>query len=159
VHSLDLIAVLHEERAALQALLPLLREEQALLISGKVAELANLIAEKAKIVTRMGELANARHAKLADSGFEPSEGGMRAWLSSSTAPQLQQAWAETLSSIQAAREVNRVNGLLIGRHLSRCQQTINALMGSDGGGVIYGADGQPEVDLVPEKWTPRGMVV
>ena len=146
--------MLHKERAALQALLPLLREEQALLISGKVDELANLVAEKAKIVTRMGELANARHAKLAEAGFEPGEAGMRAWLSSNTAPQVQQAWAETLPAIQAAKEVNRVNGLLIGRHLSKCQQSINALMGNDGGEVTYGADGQPKV-----KPSPRSLLL
>jgi flagella synthesis protein FlgN len=43
-----------------------------------------------------------------------------------------------------AKELNRVNGLLLGQHMARNQQALNILQGNNQpAGTIYGPNGQP----------------
>lgn len=139
----DLLERLHDERDALEHLVSVLQREQILLVQAEVDALTALTGEKAAIVTRMIEVANYRQQGLAEAGFTPDEAGMRAWLNEKPEPILRNAWAQTLSMGREARELNRVNGLLISKHLSRTQQLIGMLKGESG--IFYGADGQPEV--------------
>ena len=139
------IELLYEERDALEALLRLLQHEQTRLVEADFDALVTVTGEKAGIVSRMSELAKSRHHWLAAAGFDPDETGMRAWLEQSPAPNVMEAWAGTLSLARAAKELNRVNGLLIGKHMSRSQQLLHVLIGQCGSGMIYGPDGQSKV--------------
>jgi flagellar biosynthesis protein FlgN len=148
------IEFLCEEQDALKTLLCRLHDEQVVLSGAAVDDLFDLTTQKAAIVTRMVELASARHRSLAAEGFASDEVGMRAWLDKHRVPSLVQVWTETLLLVQSAKELNRVNGVLIAKRLSRTQQTLSLLRAEPVPGMIYGADGQPKV--VP---TMRGLVV
>jgi len=134
---------LHEEFTAASRLLELLSEEQTCLLKAHVEKLAALGGEKSNLVARMSELALRRHAALGAIGFAASEAGMQAWLQN---PQASQAagktWNELLDVAAKAKELNRVNGLLIGQHLARTQQALNVLQGNQPAGTIYGRNGQ-----------------
>jgi flagellar biosynthesis protein FlgN len=134
---------LGDELVAANALLQLLKQEQAQLINANVDELDKVTEEKTKIVARMTELAQNRHRALAAAGFEASEAGMQTWTKSPTAlPAAGKSWNELLGIAQQAKELNRVNGLLIGQHMARNQKALNTLQGSPQGGTMYGPNGQ-----------------
>ncbi len=138
-----LVHSLREELNAANALLQLLKQEQAQLIDANVDALATVTEEKAKIVARMTELAQNRHRALAAAGFEASEAGMQAWAKGSTALlAASQSWDELLNISRQAKEQNRLNGLLIGQHMARNQTALNILQGSPQGGPLYGPNGQ-----------------
>jgi flagella synthesis protein FlgN len=137
------VEALYAEREALHYLLTVLKREQLLLVQADVDTLPALTQEKTEIVMRLIDLAKSRHQALCDAGFAADEAGMYAWLDENPQPKLKQTWSDTLSMARAARELNRVNGLLIGKHLSRGQQLIDMLKGERG--MLYGADGQTEV--------------
>jgi flagella synthesis protein FlgN len=133
---------LGEELRAAATLLDLLKQEQSHLINANVDELAKLTEEKTKIVVRMGELAQNRHRALAGAGFDASETGMQKWVDSGTSPAAGKSWKELLELAREAKELNRVNGLLIGQHLGRNQAALNILHGAPQGGAMYGPNGQ-----------------
>lgn len=136
---------LHEEFTAATQLLALLSEEQACLIKADVEKLAALSEEKTRLVAHMSELALRRHAALGAMGFPASEAGMQVWLQppqQETSQAAGRTWNELLDIAAKAKELNRVNGLLIGQHLARNQQALNVLQGNQPAGTIYDRNGQ-----------------
>ncbi|QAU34339.1 flagellar protein FlgN [Janthinobacterium sp. 17J80-10] len=136
---------LQEELRTARTLLELLKEEQAQLITADIDALTALTEEKTRLVTRMSELAAERHLALAAIGFAATEAGMQAWLESRQPEVIHQSWQNLLELARAAKEVNRSNGLLIGKHLNRNQSALNVLKGGPQGQALYGPNGQSSV--------------
>jgi len=134
---------LDEEQQAADSLLQLLKQEQDVLVNADVDGLVKLTGEKAKLAAQMSQLAKRRHGALTAAGFDATEAGMQAWLGSPWASaDDNKAWKELLATMQSAKELNRVNGLLISQHMARNQSALGALQGSAQGGTFYGPDGQ-----------------
>lgn len=134
---------LGEEIRAATDLLDLLKQEQSFLINASVDELAKLAEEKSKIVVRMSELAQSRHRALSSAGFEANEAGMQKWIDGSAGEDAAgKTWKDLLDLAREAKELNRVNGLLIGQHMGRNQAALNILHGAPQGGAMYGPNGQ-----------------
>lgn len=146
-HGASPARTLEEELAGARRLLSLLQQEQKHLIEADIEQLERLTEEKAVVVASLFELAKARHDSLRTSGYRGAESDMQAWLDSipSSDPSFaatRKRWGELLQVSQSAKELNRVNGVLIGTHLARNQTALNALrVGSDAGN-LYGPDGQ-----------------
>lgn len=132
---------LDEELAAGNFLLQLLQQEQEHLIQANLEGLTAAIDEKTKTVARMTELALARHRCLGAAGFSADETGMLAWVKSAPT-EAGRTWNALLDLAREAKELNRTNGLLIGQHMSRNQNALSVLQGSQGGGTMYGPTGQ-----------------
>jgi flagella synthesis protein FlgN len=131
-----------EERAAIHRLLELLRREQTHLIDADVEALARLTEEKSRTAAQMSDIAKRRHSALAATGFEATEIGMQAWIESAAATTAERdSWKGLLELAQSAKELNRVNGLLISQHIGRNQSALNALHGAQGGSNFYGPNG------------------
>lgn len=141
----QLIDSLPEEGETMRRLLQLVEQEQALLLAANLEELASLTEEKAKTVARMAALAHRRHQLLATAGFDASETGMQAWIASSGASSARETWREMCTRTAAAQELNRTNGLLISRHMTRNQTALNILQGAGQAGGFYGPNGQSTV--------------
>lgn len=139
IHPMDSLGA---ELDAIRCLLPLLQQEQTHLISANIEELTALTEEKAKIVAHMAALAERRHHALAAAGYTADEAGMQAWLDASADAATSQTWAELLALAQSAKELNRTNGLLVNKHLSRNQNALNVLQGASQDSGCYGPDGQ-----------------
>ncbi len=136
---------LDAETAALQALLAVLRQEQALLVAGDADGVASLLEHKATHVAELSRQSDQRHRALGSLGFAASEAGMQHWLASSP-DAARTAWDTLMGLARAAREANRVNGLLLGQLQARNRQALAALgLGSASG--LYGATGQAELGL------------
>ena len=123
-----------------------LQQEQMLLSgNGDADEIPNVIGEKAKIVAEMAGLADQRHKLLAALGFPASENGMQNWLDQHGADADKKLWDELFELAQSAREINRVNGLLVGKQMAINQNALKILQGRSGGGSFYGPDGSSSV--------------
>jgi len=132
-----------EEQQAANSLLQLLKQEQDVLVNADVEGLIKLTEEKAKLAAHMTQLAKRRHRALGAAGFDETETGMQAWLSSPYASAAEnKIWKELLAAMQSAKELNRVNGLLISQHMARNQSALSVLQGNAQGGTFYGPDGQ-----------------
>jgi len=133
---------LGEEIAAGHALLQVLQQEQEHLIAADVDALGALTEEKSRLLARMGELAMLRQRAVAAAGFDDSEAGMQSFLEHA-APSARADWEALIDIARQGKELNRVNGLLIGQHMSRNQAALNVLKGGDQpAGDLYGPNGQ-----------------
>ncbi len=133
---------LAEERQAVQSLLALLQREQAQLTTAAIDGLPELTAEKNDLLNRITALARTRYAALAAVAHSADEDGMRSWLTQGQHHAAHSLWNDLRTQGEAARELNRTNGLLIGKRLARNQAALNVLQGSAAGGSFYGPDGQ-----------------
>lgn len=153
--STNLTGSLYQEHEAATQLLKLLQQEQAHLIENNIDGLATLTEEKSKLVARMTTLATGRHRALGAAGFVPGESGMQAWLKSAPVTEaITKSWTELLALAQSAKELNRNNGMLINRHLSRNRNALNMLQGTPQGSNFYGPNGQST-----SKISARGLVI
>jgi flagella synthesis protein FlgN len=142
----DPAATLEEEQRVAQELIDCLKEEQQCLIRADMAPLALTTAKKTTLVTRLAMLAKSRHRTLGTVGHAPDESGMPAWLATSRKSAAhRQQWQALLALARDAKELNRVNGVLIGAHLSRTQGLLQAMRGGTANTGVYGPNGQHSV--------------
>ena len=136
---------LREEHKALAELVELMKTEQAHLVAANIEGLQEVNDKKAKIVAQASDMAQKRHRALAVAGFAPKEESMKAWLASINQDNVGQAWDQLLDITRSAKELNRVNGMLINKHLMVNQNALNALQAPTQAattGKFYGANGQ-----------------
>lgn len=133
---------LPQEKAALARLVDKLRQEQGLLSEAAAEGMTDMISEKASIVAEMTTLAGNRHRVLATLGFVEDETGMQFWMNEHGTDADKDIWADLFELAQDARELNRINGILIGKKLSTNQSALTILQGKSSAGNFYGPDGQ-----------------
>jgi flagellar biosynthesis protein FlgN len=138
------ITTLHEEQQLIISLLELMKQEQRHLVGAQIDALTALTPQKSQLIEHMAALAKRRHAALGEIGFAPEEAGMQAWLASGGDDAANALWQQVLDQTRAAKELNRVNGMLINRHLAHNQTVINAMRtpatGAEHG--FYGPNGR-----------------
>jgi len=123
-------------------LLEVLTREQSSLVLSDIDAIEAAMEEKSVLLQNISLTANTRYAALAAGGFAPNESGMTVWLKSQTKPALTESWERFQKSISQAKEMNRLNGVLINKHFNRNQQLLNHLQGGSGNGGVYGKNGQ-----------------
>jgi len=123
-------------------LLATIRSEQSALVRADIDEIEALLEEKSAVLQRMNTAVMKRYDALAANGFEPNEVGMSVWLKSQAKPALNAAWTSFKKTLIQAKELNRLNGLLINRHFNLNQQLINHLHGNSGASDVYSKNGQ-----------------
>lgn len=132
---------LREEEHIMSTLLDLLREEQHLLVTAEIEGLPAITTRKTALVTQMTLLSAQRHRSLGKSGFPAEEAGMDAWIAASGAAREESAslWQSLLQHARAAKELNRINGMLINKQMGHAQGALQAL--SPKGANVYGPGG------------------
>lgn len=135
---------LRQERQLISTLLDVLLEEQRHLVGADTEGLADLTPRKSDLVQRMAALAAQRHRALGAAGFAAEESGMDAWLAATGDGEAATGWRDLLDKTRAAKELNRVNGMLISKQMAHTQVLINAMRAPAGGAeaAVYGANGQ-----------------
>ena len=133
-----------QEQQHVSSLIELMKQEQQLLVAADADGLAHLTPRKNALLQALAELSAQRHAALAAAGCDASEAGMEPWLAVSGNDEARAQWQALLALARDAKELNRVNGMLINKQLAHNQGVLNALRmpaGADAGGV-YGSSGQ-----------------
>lgn len=138
---------LGEEVAALRKFIELLQREQAFLKKADSESLLPLIEEKNLLANRLGALAQARETALQRLGLAAGRPGMEAWLAGAGKPNDRQVWQTLIELATEARDLNVLNGKLIGLHMQHNQQAFAALMNATDRAMTYGPDGQQQAGL------------
>ena len=138
------ISTVLQEQQHLGSLIELMKQEQQLLVATDADGLAETTPRKNALLQALADLSAQRHAALLAAGCEGSEAGMEPWLAVGGNDEARTQWEALLALAREAKELNRVNGMLINKQLAHNQGVLNALRmpaGADAGGV-YGASGQ-----------------
>lgn len=135
--------LLFEEAEQLRGFLALLEREQQALAAGDVDRLLPLAEEKGVLFTRLAGLGEARNQALAAESLPPDRPGVEAWLDRHPElPGARKAWQDLLKLTLKARELNQLNGKLIGTRLASNQQALSVLLEAANQAALYGPDGQ-----------------
>lgn len=135
---------LQGEFKAIVCLIDLMKQEQQFLVAADADALNTVTPLKAELIEQLAKLAAARHRNLAADGADPSEAGMEAWVARMASPQLSADWQQLLEKMREAKELNRVNGMLINKQMNHTQVLINAMRTPAGAADanVYGPSGQ-----------------
>lgn len=125
-----------------EELLTTIRKEQSALIKADISAIEQLLDEKSAVLQRMNMAVLNRYEALAANGFEPNEEGMAAWLKIQGKPALNQNWEALKNTLIQAKELNRLNGILISKQFNLNKQLLNSLQGNTSTGDVYGRNGQ-----------------
>ncbi len=123
-------------------LLAVLTREQADLVHADINSIEALMDEKAEILQAINLSTHVRYDALSKLGLPGNEDGMALWIKKQNNPGLNKAWFDFQNTLLKAKEMNRLNGVLINKHFSRNQQLLTSLHGAYASGGVYGANGQ-----------------
>lgn len=132
------------EHQHITALLALMKQEQQSLVALNADALNELTPRKNELLAGLAGLSKQRHAALKAAGCDDSEAGMEPWLATGGSEEARSQWNTLLEAAREARELNRLNGMLINKQLAHNQGVLNALRTPTNAptGAIYGASGQ-----------------
>jgi flagella synthesis protein FlgN len=135
---------LRDEQALLDSLFELMKQEQQFLVDADSDSLAAITPQKSSLVQQMAVLARQRLEALGAAGFAAREAGMEDWLASSGDEAARGSWLALLERTREAKELNRVNGMLINKQMMNTQLVLNAMRTPAGAADtgIYGPGGQ-----------------
>jgi flagella synthesis protein FlgN len=135
---------LQDELKLIDCLNDLMKQEQQFLVAANTDGLSTLTPLKTQLIEQLSALAVQRHASLAAEGFAASEPGMESWVARKADPVIAALWKRVLERTAAAKEHNRVNGMLINKQMMHNQILIQAMRtpadAADTG--FYGPSGQ-----------------
>ena len=135
-------ATLRDEQQVIGSIVELMKTEQQLLISADADGLSTITPNKLQLAQRAATLSRVRHTALGAAGFPASEAGMDPWLAVGGNDEQRQDWNRLLELTREAKELNRVNGMLVNRQLGQAQAALGALRGTGHGAGVYGPGGQ-----------------
>lgn len=141
------------EVAAMRSFVDVLKQEQQALVNNNADELIAITPQKNELLTSIMGMENQRNLNLVSLGLSTDATGMQNLLKQATHAALTEHWDTLLLVSGEAQELNRTNGLLINRQMSRNQGVLNILQ-QDQAGAMYGADGQSKISTN----TGRGIV-
>ena len=133
-----------DEVRLIACLTDLMKQEQQFLVAADSDGLTTLTPLKNDLIEQMAALAKQRHVALAAVGHAPSEAGMQEWLAQVSNPLFSEQWQQLLDKTREAKELNRVNGMLINKHMTQNAILINAMRTTPGSADtgFYGPSGQ-----------------
>jgi flagellar biosynthesis protein FlgN len=131
-----------KDAALVSELLSDLQSEQSALVTADLDVIERMVDKRVELLQALGAAANARYDALASAGFEPNEQGMAVWLQKQSSQLLDSAWVTFQQELTQAKELNRLNGILINKHFMRNQEKLDALNGKTSAPQFYGKNGQ-----------------
>jgi flagella synthesis protein FlgN len=141
-----LLICIQNESDAMAALTDILRLEQAALTQAPSLELMEeinaLTQKKNRHIATITQLGKLRKNEISRLGFAFTDTAAPQWLQDQAQ---KDCWEKLVGHTRKANELNRVNGLLISKHLLRNQSTLQVLRKNHQGSSmpsLYGANGQ-----------------
>ncbi len=137
------LTTLNDELALISSLVELMKQEQRHLVGIDVDGLLDLTPQKTQLIHDMAALSAQRHRALGALGVAADETGMQAWLATA-GKDAQALWQQVLEWTTEAKELNRVNGMLIAKQMAHTQTIMQAMRtpAAAGGDSVYGPNGQ-----------------
>ena len=135
---------LDEEIAQLRQFIELLKREQSLLKQDDTESLLSLVNDKNGLADKIASLSRQRESRLAQLKLPAGRPGMEAWLAQPGHEPVRHSWDRLLELTGMARDLNALNGKLIGLHMQHNQQALQILMNATNRATTYGPDGQQQ---------------
>lgn len=135
---------LDEEIAQLRQFVELLKREQSLLKKDDSESLLSLVNDKNDLADKIAVLSRKRETQLAQLKLPSGRPGMEAWLAQPGNQHARHSWNLLLELTATARDLNILNGKLIGLHMQHNQQALQILMSATNRASTYGPDGQQQ---------------
>jgi flagella synthesis protein FlgN len=135
-------ATLRDEQQLIGSIVELMKTEQQFLVSADADGLSSINPKKLQLAQKMAELSRLRHRALGAAGFQATEAGMEPWLAVGGNDELRSLWNQLLALTREAKELNRVNGMLVNKQMAHTQGMLNALRPAAAGAGVYGPGGQ-----------------
>jgi flagella synthesis protein FlgN len=145
---------IEQESRTVSRLIEILEQEQSCLIQADLEQVQTLLDEKSTLLQSLNLLSQERYQWLSTAGYPANESGMSDWLKENREHALQTSWLTMQQSLLKAKELNRINGMLINKHLTRNQQLLSTLRGQTKSDQFYGPSGQ-----TTSNGRPRGAVI
>ena len=138
------IHTVRDEFSLINTLIELMKQEQRLLVAADTDGLTAVTAQKSQLVAQMAGLSKTRHAQLAQAGFAAEDASMNGWLEQHGDKDAASLWQDLLAATRQAKELNRVNGMLISKQLNNTHTLLNAMRAPAGAADagVYGPTGQ-----------------
>lgn len=136
-----LLQRVNDEAQIVTKLLDTLAQEEQLLVSDGVDQLLELAKYKSQVVGDFAIASQERYALLTSLGYAPEDRSMQLLLEKHSDSQLLQAWENFLMLVAAAKEKNRINGVLLHKLSSRNQLALDVIQGRKAS-TLYGPNGQ-----------------
>ena len=133
---------IEQESRTVGSLIETLEQEQSCLIQADFERVQTLLEVKSALLQSLNQLSQERYQWLSAAGYPANESGMSDWLKENREHALQTSWLTMQQSLLKAKELNRINGMLINKHLTRNQQLLSTLRGQTESGQFYGPSGQ-----------------
>jgi flagella synthesis protein FlgN len=134
---------IQDELIAMTSFAKILKLEQAALIAGETDQLESITQEKNILIKQLTDLEKIRKSTLINGGYESNINGTETYLAQcGETDQVSIIWHQLLGISKEAKEFNRTNGVLINRHITRNQATLNILQRNDPSANLYGPNGQ-----------------
>lgn len=140
---LDLPAVLRHETEALGLFIAALKGEQGALKAGDTDALPGFVEQKNRTIVLLNRLGQQRNAFLQAAGLGTDRSGLLAW--GKTSPDTERLSEALLKAAEEAKEINRLNGLLISMRLRATQAALEALTPRAANHGLYSATGQTTI--------------
>lgn len=135
-------ATLRDEQQLIGSILELMKSEQQFLIGADADGLSSITPRKLQLAQQMAELARLRHKALDAAGYPALDAGMEPWLAAAGNDELRSQWRQLLDLTREAKELNRVNGMLVNKQMAHTQAMLNALRpAGNGAAAVYGPGG------------------
>ena len=135
-------ATLRDEQQLIGSIVELMKTEQQFLVSADADGLSTISPKKLQLAQKAAELSRLRHRALGAAGFPALEAGMEPWLAVGGNDELRAQWNRLLELTREAKELNRINGMLVNKQLAHTQGMLNALRPAAAGAGVYGPGGQ-----------------
>ena len=135
-------ATLRDEQQLIGSIVALMKTEQQFLVSADADGLSTLTPKKLQLAQQAAELSRLRHKALGNAGFPAVDAGMEPWLAAGGCDELRTEWQQLLELTREAKELNRVNGMLVNKQMAHTQGMLNALRPAGHGAGVYGPGGQ-----------------
>jgi flagella synthesis protein FlgN len=138
------ISTVRDEFSIMHTLIELMKQEQRLLVEADTDGLNGITPQKSQLIGQMAELGKTRHQHLIGAGFTPEDASMSPWLAQHGDKEAVMLWEDLLAATRQAKELNRVNGMLIAKQLNNTHTIINAMRTPTGAAEtsVYGPTGQ-----------------
>lgn len=133
---------IEQESRTVSRLIEILEQEQSCLIQADFEQVQTLLEEKSTLLQSLNLLSQERYQWLSTAGYPANESGMSDWLKENREHALQTSWLTMQQALLKAKELNRINGMLINKHLTRNQQLLSTLRGQTESDQFYGPSGQ-----------------
>ncbi len=133
---------IEQESRAVGRLIEILEQEQSHLINADIEQIQTLLEEKSALLQSLNLSSQERYQWLSSAGYSANESGMSDWLKQNSENALQTSWLTMQQALFKAKELNRVNGMLINKHFTRNQQLLSTLQGQTEVDHFYGPNGQ-----------------